>query len=44
MQMADFADRSRCAIDPSVLASLREDAIRIRFAVLKSVVRRPRIL
>jgi hypothetical protein len=44
MQMADYADRNGIAVDPSVLASLRADAIRMRFAVLRPFVRRPRIL
>jgi hypothetical protein len=44
MQMADFADRNSSAIDPSVLASLRADAIRMRFAVLYSFVQRSQIL
>lgn len=44
MHMADFADRNGSAIDPSVLASLRVDAIRLRFAVLQSFLRRPRAL
>ncbi|HMG86928.1 MAG TPA: hypothetical protein VK574_14445 [Terracidiphilus sp.] len=44
MQMADYADRNGVAVDPSVLASLRADAIRMRFAVLQSFVRRPRLL
>jgi hypothetical protein len=44
MQMADFADRNSSALDPSVLASLRADAIRMRFAVLYSFVQRPQIL
>jgi hypothetical protein len=43
MQMADYADRNGIAGDPSVLASLRADAIRMRFAVLQSLVRRSRI-
>ena len=44
MQMADYADRNGGAVDPSVLASLRADAIRIRVAALHSHVRRPRVL
>jgi hypothetical protein len=44
MQMADYAHRNGSTIDPSVLASLRADAIRMRFAVLHSLVRRSRIL
>jgi hypothetical protein len=44
MQMADFADRNSSAIDPSALASLRADAIRMRFAVLYSFVQHPQIL
>jgi hypothetical protein len=43
MQMADYADRNGIAVDPSVLASLRSDAIRMRFAVLHAFVRSPRI-
>lgn len=38
MQMADYADRNGGAVDPSVLASLRADAIRIRVAALYSRV------
>ncbi|HEV2472629.1 MAG TPA: hypothetical protein VGS41_08200 [Chthonomonadales bacterium] len=44
MQMLDIADRSGCVIDQSVLSSLRNDAIRMRMAVLRSFVRRSRIL
>ena len=44
MQMADYADRNGTAIDPSVLSSLRADAIRMRIAVLQSLVRRSRVL
>jgi hypothetical protein len=44
LQMADFADRNDCAIDPSLLASLRADAIRMRFEVLNSFFRHPRAL
>jgi hypothetical protein len=38
MQMADYADRNGCAVDPSVLAALRADAIRMRVASLRSRV------
>ena len=38
MQMADYADRNGCAVDPSVLACLRADAIRMRVAALLSRV------
>jgi hypothetical protein len=44
VQMADFADRNGSAIDPSLLASLRADAIRMRFGVLNSFFRRSRAL
>jgi hypothetical protein len=35
MQMADFAERNGSAIPPATLASLREDAVRLRLAVLR---------
>jgi hypothetical protein len=43
MQMADYADRNGVAVDRSVVASMRADAIRIRFAVLQSFLRQPRV-
>jgi hypothetical protein len=43
MQMADYAERNGLAVDPSELASLRADAIRMRFGVLHAFIRSPRI-
>lgn len=43
MQMAGFADRHSSGIDPSIIASLYAEAVQMRFAGLRSLVRPPRI-
>ena len=39
MEMADYAERNCSAIDPKLLATLRNDAIEIRIHSLKALVR-----
>ena len=39
IEMADYADRNCNAIDPKLLATLRNDAIQIRIHSLKSLLR-----